>query len=213
MPTSTFFRLPQEKRLRLTEAAWEEFTKVDYASASINKIIQEAHIPRGSFYQYFADKEELFRYLLGGMRKDLVAGLRTMLDQTGGDLYGLPLAIFDRFVSRRGSPEPAVRRCIRVMQLNKSMDLQWMLDDRRCLFAQEIRERARLDVLREQDEEYVQLVFSLLVAVLAVSIMEALSRPEEREEQRRRLESRVKIIQYGSAALVQQAEKEEPHGE
>ena len=84
MPTSTFFRLPEEKRKRLTEAAWDEFTKVGFSAASINKIIQEAHIPRGSFYQYFADKEELFRYLLGDMRTYFMGVLRDILEQTGG---------------------------------------------------------------------------------------------------------------------------------
>ena len=53
MPTDTFFRLPKEKRQRLIDAAWEEFTQVRFTEASINKIIKGAHIPRGSFYQYF----------------------------------------------------------------------------------------------------------------------------------------------------------------
>ena len=34
MPTQTFFRLPEEKRERLTEAAWEEFMSVPFADAS-----------------------------------------------------------------------------------------------------------------------------------------------------------------------------------
>ena len=49
------------------DAAWEEFTTNSYTDASINRIIQKAHIPRGSFYQYFQDKEDLFWYLFGGM--------------------------------------------------------------------------------------------------------------------------------------------------
>ena len=63
MPTGTFFRLPEEKRMRLMESAWEEFTHISYADVSINKIIQAAGIPRGSFYQYFDGKEDLFFYL------------------------------------------------------------------------------------------------------------------------------------------------------
>ena len=51
MPKSTFFRLPEEKRGRLMDAAWAEFTRVSFAEASINRIIRSAQIPRGSFYQ------------------------------------------------------------------------------------------------------------------------------------------------------------------
>ena len=71
MPTDTFFRLPQEKRTKLLDAALEEFSRVPFAQVSINKIIQGAGIPRGSFYMYFADKEDLFRHLLGTYRQRL----------------------------------------------------------------------------------------------------------------------------------------------
>ena len=40
MPTDTFFRLPEEKRTRILEGAWSEFTAVPYAEASINRIVQ-----------------------------------------------------------------------------------------------------------------------------------------------------------------------------
>ena len=79
MPTSTFFRLPEEKRQRLLDAAWAEFTQVRYVDVSINKIIRQARIPRGSFYQYFTDKEELFYYLLGEMRKYFARVLEDVL--------------------------------------------------------------------------------------------------------------------------------------
>lgn len=48
-----------EKRERLLLAAEEEFARVPYAEASINRMIRAAGIPRGSFYMYFRDKEEL----------------------------------------------------------------------------------------------------------------------------------------------------------
>ena len=59
MPTSTFYRLPEEKRDRLMKAVWKEFTRVPYTEASINRIILGAKIPRGSFYQYFLDTYKL----------------------------------------------------------------------------------------------------------------------------------------------------------
>ena len=62
MPTSTFFNLPPEKRERLLAAARAEFARVSLAGASVNRIIRQAGIPRGSFYMYFADKEELRQF-------------------------------------------------------------------------------------------------------------------------------------------------------
>jgi len=44
MSTETFLRLPEEKRNRILDAAWEEFTRVRYTDVSINKIIIKARI-------------------------------------------------------------------------------------------------------------------------------------------------------------------------
>ena len=53
MPKETFYRLPDEKRERIMAAAEREFLENSFEAASINRIIKEAAIPRGSFYQYF----------------------------------------------------------------------------------------------------------------------------------------------------------------
>ena len=58
----------EEKRQRLLTAARKEFKRIRFSDVSINRIILNACIPRGSFYQYFEDKEDLFRYLMGDMR-------------------------------------------------------------------------------------------------------------------------------------------------
>ena len=50
MPRSTFCRLAPEKQERLLEAATREFSRRSFAEASINQIIKDAGIPRGSFY-------------------------------------------------------------------------------------------------------------------------------------------------------------------
>ena len=209
MPTATFFRLPEEKRRRLIQAAWDEFTRVDLGNASINRIIQEAHIPRGSFYQYFTDKGELFRFLLEDLRKYFVGVLEEILTRTGGDLFSIPLAAFDRFLNPGGSTDPGLGRCIQVMRLNQGMDVQRLMGDRRCPFSSELMERVQLAGLRERDSAYVDNVFFLLVAALAFAVMETINHPEKREEQRRALEERVKIIQYGSSIR----DKEETHAE
>ncbi len=64
MPTSTFFNLPSPKRERLLRAAVSEFVQKPFNEVSINRIIRAAEIPRGSFYQYFEDKTDLFRHIL-----------------------------------------------------------------------------------------------------------------------------------------------------
>ncbi len=64
VPKPTFFNLPEEKRQRLIDLAVEEFATHDYRVASVSRIVARAGIAKGSLYQYFDDKRDLFLYLL-----------------------------------------------------------------------------------------------------------------------------------------------------
>jgi AcrR family transcriptional regulator len=64
MPKETFFNLSEEKREHITNIAIDEFANHNYAEVSISRIVARAGIAKGSFYQYFEDKEDLFSYLL-----------------------------------------------------------------------------------------------------------------------------------------------------
>ena len=96
MPSDTFFRLPPQKRETLLACAREEFARVSYPEASINRIIHNAHIPRGSFYMYFTDKADLFFYLMDCFADRLAGQLGQLLEQEKGDLFATVLALFDR---------------------------------------------------------------------------------------------------------------------
>ncbi|MEN6461288.1 MAG: TetR/AcrR family transcriptional regulator, partial [Syntrophomonas sp.] len=71
MPKSTFLNLSEEKKKRIFEAAVQEFSTRRFSDASINQIVKNAGIPKGSFYQYFADKEDIYLYMLAKVSKDM----------------------------------------------------------------------------------------------------------------------------------------------
>ena len=64
MPAPTFFNLEEAKRTRFIRRALEEFTFNNYQDASISRILKSLGVAKGSFYQYFEDKYELFIYLI-----------------------------------------------------------------------------------------------------------------------------------------------------
>lgn len=65
MPKQTFLNLPEEKRKVIIDAAIEEFAEYGLENASTNRIVANSGISKGSFYQYFEDKQDVFMYLLG----------------------------------------------------------------------------------------------------------------------------------------------------
>ncbi len=62
MPKRTFNRLDDDKKERVMRAAIEEFQAHGFEKAKIEVIAHNAGVAKGSIYQYFDDKKELFLY-------------------------------------------------------------------------------------------------------------------------------------------------------
>ena len=58
----TFLNLPTGKQNRIICAAIDEFSRFPYPKTSVNRIVEGAGIPKGSFYQYFENKDDLYIY-------------------------------------------------------------------------------------------------------------------------------------------------------
>lgn len=87
LPKKTFFHLPKEKQDRLLEAAAIEFSRVPIQDASIANIVKLANIARGSFYQYFEDKEDLYFYYFESLTKHNKDFLFATLKESNGQLF------------------------------------------------------------------------------------------------------------------------------
>ena len=65
MPTATFFNIDKAKQKRIIAAGIDEFSSNSFNNSSISNIVEKAEIPRGSFYQYFADLKNFYKYIIG----------------------------------------------------------------------------------------------------------------------------------------------------
>lgn len=99
MPTQTFFNLSEEKRNRLLHASIQEFSDYSFNDASINRIVKCADIPRGSFYQYFEDKEDLYFYLARKIKNKSEQVLRAEIIKANGDLFEGVRHYFPQFLT------------------------------------------------------------------------------------------------------------------
>lgn len=64
MPKQTFLNLNAEKQEAFINAALDEFSAKDFKHASISKIVKKLKIAKGSVYQYFENKKDLYLYLI-----------------------------------------------------------------------------------------------------------------------------------------------------
>ena len=172
MPSTTFFNLPEEKRERLLAAARAEFARTSYEEASVNRIIQAAGIPRGSFYMYFTDKEELFRYLMERYGEMLVEAFAGLLDRAEGDLFAALLALYDEIAAQLAAGP--CRELAEIVRRNRQMQPGALLaQPGPGAVLDRLRDRLDLSRLDLRAEGDLTDLFHLLVFCLAGALMEA----------------------------------------
>lgn len=196
MCMETFLRLPEEKRTRFLEAAWEEFTRVSFAEASTNQIVRRAGVPRGSFYQYFRDKEDLFAYLMTQARDHFIEVYAGIMERNGGDFFKTQLECFDGFVRQGREKDVLFNRCVQVLRLNPGLHMQMIMQEqpRNHLLA-DFGKTA--DLSSFGDEETARESFMLSLLALAGAVMDGLASPERMDAYRCQLELRLNIIKWG----------------
>ncbi|MFE1291321.1 TetR/AcrR family transcriptional regulator [Streptomyces sp. NPDC058751] len=84
MPTPTWTRLSPARRERVLVAAMDEFGTHGYSTGSLNVIAREAGVAKGSLFQYFEGKLDLFAYVAEQTSLRIHAAMRPWLDGYDG---------------------------------------------------------------------------------------------------------------------------------
>lgn len=71
MVSSTFLNLDEAKQQRIERALITEFSAHSLVTAQVARIIKDAGIARGSFYKYFTDLLDAYRWSLGAVMSKL----------------------------------------------------------------------------------------------------------------------------------------------
>jgi len=82
MPSKTFLNLPKAKKVKFIKQSLIEFSNYQLKDASINRIIKACDIARGSFYQYFKDINDLYRYIFDISFEKLENSFEELLEKT-----------------------------------------------------------------------------------------------------------------------------------
>lgn len=200
MPTSTFYRLPQEKRQKLMDAIRQELLRVSYEEISINKIIQNAGISRGSFYQYFTDKNDMMQTILGDFKKRIQDISKESLRKHNGDPFALVQDIFDLFC--RVSAHTNL--CLLYQNLLAGLKIK---DERIsyppfCLSKEKdeiITSYVDLSLLDIKQPEDLYDCIDILASQLKWAVVEFFSDPDRKEEIAASFQNKIAILRRGMA--------------
>ncbi|RBM06751.1 TetR/AcrR family transcriptional regulator [Novacetimonas cocois] len=98
-------------RLLLLEQAWPLVAQRGFASTSINDVLAAAHVPKGSFYYYFASKDVFGQELLRHGIAEHVATLRGFLSRTHLSGRDRLMEYWSSWVACETGPDPR-QKCL-----------------------------------------------------------------------------------------------------
>ncbi|WP_433593677.1 TetR/AcrR family transcriptional regulator [Nocardia sp. CA-145437] len=100
MPTGTWDRLPAPRRAAVVAAAEAEFAARGFSGGSLNTICKEAGVSKGSLFQYFTDKADMYVYLAELSSERIRAGMEAVARELrwDTDFFGSFEALLEAWV-------------------------------------------------------------------------------------------------------------------
>lgn len=200
VPKQTFFNLDEQKKETLIAALKTEFSRVSVHEAAVANIVKLAQIPRGSFYQYFHDKEDAFLYLVSRSGKGIKKLFVEQLEQTNGDFFASYSSVFKQmieelvngkqyhffrnaFLNMNHKMEQAFTRNIKTEELEEELDYyaKWI-------------DSGQLAIQNKQELHH---VLKILSAVTFQNIVHAFAKQLTVEEAHQNFQIEINMIKHG----------------
>lgn len=99
MPTATFYKLSEDKQKTILSAIKKEFSTAELSEISVNRIVEESKIAKGSFYQYFKDKDEAIIYILKEFIHSKKQEIKNIVKLNKGDIFKSTIILFENVLN------------------------------------------------------------------------------------------------------------------
>ena len=196
MPSDTFLRLNDEKKKKLIDASFKEFSLYNFNDVSINRIIKEAGISRGSFYMYFVDKKDLYFYLLEQHLEILINNMKKDLIKNKGDLFKMfQNNIKEEFNSFKNNNINFFKKSLENVTIMEESKKTFGFRDKRLL--RELIPNINLELLNDNAKKHIEVIFAINMHLLMVTLMKLLKSDSLDEEILKDYYEQLDILKYG----------------
>lgn len=197
MPKETFLNLPKEKKEKITNAILKEFSRENFNKASISNIIKEAKIPRGSFYQYFEDKEDAIKYLIDSFIENEQKEFLALLVKSKGDIFETSLKLFEHLIEKSSEKEK-LRLYKNILEESRKNNISIFNKNQRGNNKKEdFIKYINTENFEIKDKEYLKDVVEILMILTRNTTINVISKKVEKEEGQKELLKQFEILKRG----------------
>lgn len=197
LPKQTFFNLPAKKRQTLLKAAKMEFTRAPLSDASIANIVKTAGIPRGSFYQYFENKEDLFLYLLNIKLEENREHFVHALKNHNGDLIEAMTEVYYNFLVKL--PDEEEKNFLKNAFMYATHNVEYSLMKTFCSIEQleEISDLIDKDSLNIQEDQDIIYILEIITGIAVHNFIRKISQKLTDDQAIEHFTAQIHLIKYG----------------
>lgn len=199
MVKQTFYNLTPEKQERIREAIIKEIDNKNYDEISINQIVKNAGISRGSFYQYFDDKRDIFYVVLREFSSELNNESRKFLSETKGDLFKTAELVFDFVANAHNSVDysSALRTVFSFASTNIEIFKTEKASYCGASITGAIKEYVNYDLLNINSEDDVEHMVGIIGAIMCRSWFEIFVLDKDKDEVIKQLNTMFLLLKNG----------------
>lgn len=205
MPKETFYNLDNVKQKKIMDAAIKEFTENELHKSRVSNIIKEADIPRGSFYQYFEDLDDLYYYVIDGVFESIFFEGRKHAEMTN-DLFDYIELTFELDID--GYMNDKRHRFIMnvLKSIGSNSEYLEQHNNKRREYMVSVLSKMDLSKFRKMDEDEQIKLYEFLQNIKRIVIQKSLMTNKSKQEAQALLKWHLDIIKCGLL------DKEEQHG-
>lgn len=199
MIKQTFYNLPKTKRERIYQAIKTEFDRVPLDKISINSIIKEANISRGSFYQYFDDKGDLYDIFADKIMDSIKECFTNTLVKYKGDLFATTEEVMSLHFIKVSQPK--AKSQMQKFVPGVSVNAKSILDricERSITYFNEL--TPNIDTRKfsfDNSPEDIRILFEMLLSISKNAIFDVLFMDIDTDEAIKIFNKKLKIVKNG----------------
>ena len=193
MPKITFFNLNDEKKQKIEKAIKNEFSREGFEKASISNIIEEAKIPRGSFYQYFEDKEDAVKYIIDKYAKKEKEMMQNFTIKNNGNIFDMSIDIFEYIVKKVEDKKEWILYKSILSELKKNnISILGEKEEER-----DFGKNINYQILNIKEKDDLKYMIRILMTITRSASLEVLANRKSKEESKEELIKQIEILKRG----------------
>lgn len=190
MPTITFYNLKEDKRKAVISAVKKEFSRIDLIDMSVKNIVEDAHIARGSFYQYFDSREDLIEYIINTEFEEEERIYLNLVKECNNDIFEATYRFLDLLIDMQSKNPKYFVHLFQYLNATKILPLK-------SIDINDISSYVNIDMLNLNTLDQIHAAIRIIATITFAKKLEILEGGISKEEGMKQYKEELNVLKKG----------------